>query len=214
MTDFITVQQRGAMFRATCDLINLLLKSMEVGEHSFHLNKQLLDRLASASINCPGFTPVMKDDIVWLSAMDEQKLSLCNQPANADTWRHIYALAPKPGAPNDLIEVSFKDFAPSFVANLRLVVHRRHPYADAERQPLPQLGGKAVYSRESAGHGRSLGLLLGRAWLPDGTGVRQPDACPGCPERVGRDGEDSGSSVDMPVIGLIGWLYFHLFVWF
>lgn len=117
MVDFITLQQRGAMFRATCDLVNLLIKSIEVGEHSLQLNRQLLDRLASAAMKCPGFTPVMKDDVAWLSAMDEQKLSLCNQPVNADTWRHIYALAPKPGTPGDLIEVSGQDLVVRSLAN-------------------------------------------------------------------------------------------------
>lgn len=105
MSAHITIKQRGAMFRATCDLMNLLLKSIQKSPQSTQVNRQLLDRLAAAAMECPGFTPLMKDDIAWIMNMEGEKLRRYNLPQNPFSWRHIYALTPKCGSSLDVIEV-------------------------------------------------------------------------------------------------------------
>ncbi|OAA60104.1 RNA recognition, RNP-1 [Cordyceps fumosorosea ARSEF 2679] len=104
MTACITVAQRGAMFQATCDLLRLLLKSLDKGDDPVNLSNQLLRRVAKAAMECPGFTALMKDDIVWIVGMSEDEQRAYGQPRFASSWRHQYALVPKLGMPLDVVE--------------------------------------------------------------------------------------------------------------
>ncbi|KGQ06603.1 hypothetical protein BBAD15_g8071 [Beauveria bassiana D1-5] len=104
MTDCITVSQRSAVFQATCDLLRLLLKSLDKGDDPVTLNKQLLRRVVKAAMECPGFTVLMKDDVAWIVGMSEGEQRSYGQPRFANSWRHQYALAPKPGMPLDMVE--------------------------------------------------------------------------------------------------------------
>lgn len=75
------------------------------------LNTQLFRRLMTAALSCPGFTPLMKDDIVYLSKMSEaEAIRQYGLYPSARSWRHQYALAPKPGMPPDVVEVSATSF--------------------------------------------------------------------------------------------------------
>lgn len=47
----------------------------------------------------------MKDNISWLANVSEEEQRVHGQPRFASSWRHQYCLAPKPGAPLDVIEV-------------------------------------------------------------------------------------------------------------
>ncbi|TQW01121.1 RNA recognition, RNP-1 [Cordyceps javanica] len=104
MTDCITVGQRSAMFQATCDLLRLLLKSLDKNDDPVNLNKQLLRRVTKAAMECPGFTAIMKDDVAWIVGMSEGEQRIYGQPRFANSWRHQYALVPKPGMPLDVVE--------------------------------------------------------------------------------------------------------------
>lgn len=104
MTDCITVSQRGAMFQATRDLLQLLLKSLDKGSDPVNLNKQLLRRVTRAAMECPGFTTLMKDDVAWIAGMSDAEQRSYGQPRFASSWRHQYALVPKPGMPLDVVE--------------------------------------------------------------------------------------------------------------
>lgn len=106
MTDFITIKERRAIYKATCELIRMLERSIQKGDDMVNLNHSLMRRIALAAIKCPGFTPCMKDDIIWLSSMSEWDPACFVQPRFADCWRHQYTLAPKPGIPKDVLEVS------------------------------------------------------------------------------------------------------------
>ncbi|KAJ6781229.1 hypothetical protein PWT90_05092 [Aphanocladium album] len=104
MTDCITVNQRNAMFQATRDLLRLLQKSLDKGDDPVSLNRQLLRRVAKAAMECPGFTTLMKDDIAWIMGMSDGEQHSYGQPRFASSWRHQYALVPKPGMPLDVVE--------------------------------------------------------------------------------------------------------------
>lgn len=105
MTDCITLKQRSAVFQATQDLIRLLLRSLEKGDDPINLNRQLLRRVTKAAMECPGFTTLMKDDVAWLVGMVDGEQRVHGQPRFASSWRHQYALTPKPGMPLDVVEV-------------------------------------------------------------------------------------------------------------
>lgn len=104
-TDRITISQRHAAFAATCELLRLLERSIEKQDDPINLNTQLLRRLATAGMKCPGFTPLMKDDIAYLAGLCDVEEGAYNQPHFACSWRHQYSMSPKPGVPCDVLEV-------------------------------------------------------------------------------------------------------------
>ena len=95
------------MFKAVCELIRLLKRSIATRQDPISLSDQLLGRLVSVAMSCPGFTPLMKDDISFFARLEEQDDRKYNQPRFANSWRHQWAIAPKPGMPLDVLEVSF-----------------------------------------------------------------------------------------------------------
>jgi hypothetical protein len=89
---------------------------MAVAPNASKLSDQLLKRVVTAAINCPGFTPLMKDDLSSFVHLSEQELRTCGLPLSAGSWRHQYAIAPKIGVPSDVIEVSFVEGCPHVVS--------------------------------------------------------------------------------------------------
>lgn len=107
MSDYITVRQRHAVYDATIKLISLLTAALqrEPRAHETVLNEQLLKRLVTAAMLCPGFSVVQKDNIAVVARLAEERARAnFNQPRFADLWSHLYALCPKPGVPLDLLE--------------------------------------------------------------------------------------------------------------
>ncbi|KZZ88065.1 RNA recognition motif domain protein [Moelleriella libera RCEF 2490] len=103
-TDRITISQRRAIFRATCELARLLLRSIQKQDDSVNLTRQLYRRLVNCAMRCPGFTPLMKDDIAFLATLSDLEGRGFNQPRFASCWRHQYSIAPKAGIPLDVLE--------------------------------------------------------------------------------------------------------------
>ncbi|PHH67600.1 hypothetical protein CDD80_707 [Ophiocordyceps camponoti-rufipedis] len=103
-TDRITLSQRQAMYNATERLLQVLQEKVKRGSDTANLTPQLLMRLTNTAMACPGFTPLMKDNIAWLMQVPETDQRFFGQPLHACAWRHQYSLAPKPGTPLDVIE--------------------------------------------------------------------------------------------------------------
>lgn len=89
--------------------MRLLTRSVNKGDDPVNLNLQLHRRLVHVAMTCPGFTPLMKDDIAFIVRMNEEKMRFYNQPPHASSWRHHYALAPKPGVVIDVLQVSLHE---------------------------------------------------------------------------------------------------------
>lgn len=106
MTAFITVRQRHSVFKAALDLLRLLLQAIKDKKHEEHFTQQLLRRLYTAAMLCPGFSVSQKDDIAYMINLSDQQEREFNQPRFANCWTHIYTMAPKPGIPLDVLEVS------------------------------------------------------------------------------------------------------------
>ncbi|OAQ60636.1 RNA recognition, RNP-1 [Pochonia chlamydosporia 170] len=104
VTDRITISQRQAIFKATCELARLLSRSIHKQDDPVNLTTQLYRRLVTTAMKCPGFTPLMKDDIACLAGLSEMDERRYNQPRFANSWRHQYSIAPKPGMPLDVLE--------------------------------------------------------------------------------------------------------------
>lgn len=105
-TDCITISQRHAVYIGTERLLSILADKVSRGVDPVNLNAQLQTRLLNAALACPGFTPLMKDNISWLLQVPEAEQRFFGRPSHAHSWRHQYSLAPKPGMPLDVIEVS------------------------------------------------------------------------------------------------------------
>jgi hypothetical protein len=106
MTEFITLRQRHAMFKATMELIRLLGYHVKDKKDQVNLTSQLLRRLISAGMTCPGFTIQQKDCIASSVNMPEIEMRGYSMPRYSWSWTHQYALGCKPGVPLDVIEVS------------------------------------------------------------------------------------------------------------
>lgn len=103
-TDRITIGQRRAAFKATCELLRLLARSIQKQDDPVNLNNQLQRRLVNAAMKCPGFTPLMKDDIACIAGLSDVDERAFNQPRFASCWRHQYSISPKPGISFDVLE--------------------------------------------------------------------------------------------------------------
>ncbi|GKT66602.1 RNA-binding domain protein [Colletotrichum tofieldiae] len=100
----VTVQQRYVIHKATCDLIRILVSSIQERRDELNLTHRLLKRVVTAAMRCEGFSVLQKDDIAYLVGMDEMEQRAFGQPRFAEAWRHLYVLVPKTGVPLDVIE--------------------------------------------------------------------------------------------------------------
>lgn len=131
MTAHITIRQRYRIYKTTVDMIQILQNTIFNSDHQRRpfflapgavandyvriaelLNEKLLRRLVHAAMGCAGFSPLMKDNIAYISGLDERQLRQYGVPAQADRWRHFYALNPNPGVPGDVIDVCLPAFCP------------------------------------------------------------------------------------------------------
>ena len=106
VADRITLRQRHAIYEATMKLIALLKQAL-AREHRSHetvINSQLMKRLVTAGMLCPGFSVVQKDNIAALAEMDQERARMFNQPRFAEQWVHMHGICPKPGTPIDVLE--------------------------------------------------------------------------------------------------------------
>ena len=120
MTELVTIKQRHYIYNAALKMIGFLKETIDRAANPARSNRdrdrapnadrltiQLFNRLIAAAMSCPGFTVNQKDNIAYLAYMDEGGMRSFNQPRLADAWRHQYALGVKPGAPLDVVEVSY-----------------------------------------------------------------------------------------------------------
>lgn len=107
-TEHITIKTRSQIYAAVIELLKLLRRAITDGKFNARLTPQLRNRLARAAMLCPGFTPLMKDNIVALAGISEQEACQAyNQPRGAHLWLHQYGIGVKLGVPLDVLEVSF-----------------------------------------------------------------------------------------------------------
>ncbi len=106
MADRITLRQRHSIYDATMKLIGLLKQALarENQTHETVINPQLMKRLVTAAMLCPGFSVVQKDNIAALAEMDQDRARAFNQPRFAEQWVHLHGICPKPGVPLDVLE--------------------------------------------------------------------------------------------------------------
>lgn len=105
MVDYITIEERNLMHKATIDLLTLLVERVSEKD-DICLTPMLLKRVWKAALKCRGFTPTMKDDIVFICQVDDQTAAEYGVAPYAPYWKYLWTIGPKPGAPVDLMLVS------------------------------------------------------------------------------------------------------------
>ncbi|KAK7754587.1 hypothetical protein SLS62_003370 [Diatrype stigma] len=104
-TELITIKTRSQIYQTVVDLLKLLQRAIADKKSENRLTPQLFNRLAKSAMLCPGFTPLMKDNIAVLANISEEETCRgYNQPRFANMWLHQYGLVVRPGAPLDVIE--------------------------------------------------------------------------------------------------------------
>ena len=129
MTHYITIRQRYRIYKAAVDMIAVLqgaiynsdrhrpfgYDNMRMAEV---LNEKLLKRVIRAAMSCPGFSPLMKDNIAFVSSLDAGQVANYVVPEHANRWRHVYTLMPNPNIPADVIDVRLPTFSFPFQPSL------------------------------------------------------------------------------------------------
>ncbi|KAH8654511.1 hypothetical protein BGZ60DRAFT_342292, partial [Tricladium varicosporioides] len=103
MVDYITIEDRNLLHRATKDLLLLLVERVNDETDSVNLTQMLLKRVWRAAIRCPGFTPTMKDDIVYICGVDDRTAQELGLAPYAPHWKYLWTIGPKAGVPADLL---------------------------------------------------------------------------------------------------------------
>jgi hypothetical protein len=106
MVDYITIEDRNLLYKATIDLITLLQERVGPNCEDVNLTPMLFKRVWRAALKCKGFSPSMKDDIVYKCKLDSTIACENGLPPFAADWTNLWTIGPKPGTPNDLVLVS------------------------------------------------------------------------------------------------------------
>jgi hypothetical protein len=106
MVDYITIEDRNMLHKATLDMLNLLIDRVNTNKDDICLTPMLLKRVWKAGLRCPGFTPSMKDDIVFICQIDDQTAMDYGVAPYASFWKYLWTIGPKPGVPIDVLLVS------------------------------------------------------------------------------------------------------------
>lgn len=125
MADYITIKERHAVYECCMKMIGVLVGKIESFKSNEHVRReqtrnskeknveaerltpQLLDRLVTSAMLCPGFSVVQKHNIATVASLPEQKSRDFNQPRFPDSWRHQWTLIPKADMPIDVLEVCY-----------------------------------------------------------------------------------------------------------
>jgi len=107
MVDFITIDARQQLHKTTITLLELLVERVNNNEDmNVNMSHMLLKRVWRAALQCPGFTPAMKDDIIYLANLSPQLAIENGLAPHASYWNKLWCIGPKPDAPVDVLLVS------------------------------------------------------------------------------------------------------------
>ncbi|ATZ53869.1 hypothetical protein BCIN_09g06370 [Botrytis cinerea B05.10] len=106
MVNHITCQDRELLYKATMQLLGLLVERVDNNDDPVNLNAQLLKRVWRTALKCEGFSPCMKDNIVYKLKIDSTTAFECGVPPQADLWSNVWTIGPRKDVAYDLVQVS------------------------------------------------------------------------------------------------------------
>jgi hypothetical protein len=105
MVDYITIEDRSLLHNTTKRMLEILIERVN-NDDDINLNMMLLKRVWRAALTCQGFTPSMKDDIVFIAGLDDRTAIEFGLAPHASFWNKLWTIGPKREAPVDLLLVS------------------------------------------------------------------------------------------------------------
>ncbi len=107
MVDYITLDDLIQLHQTTIRLLELLKDRISNNFEDIHLTPMLYKRAWLAALTCPGFTPVMKDDIKIVCDIDDKTAIGHGLPQFASFWHPFWTITQKPNMPQDVVLVSY-----------------------------------------------------------------------------------------------------------
>ncbi|ESZ91616.1 hypothetical protein SBOR_8015 [Sclerotinia borealis F-4128] len=108
MVDHVTCLDRELLYKATIQLLALLVERVDNNDDPLNLNAQLLKRVWRTALKCEGFSPCMKDNIVFKMNIDPQIALELGVPPQADLWSYVWTIGPRKDVAYDLVEYYIK----------------------------------------------------------------------------------------------------------
>ena len=106
MVDYITIEDRNLLHHTTRRMLEILVERVVNDDDSVNLNNMLVKRVWRAALTCPGFTPCMKDDIVFIAGLGDRTAIDFGLAPHASFWNKLWTIGPKADAPVDVLLVS------------------------------------------------------------------------------------------------------------
>ncbi|TQS39421.1 hypothetical protein Golomagni_00054 [Golovinomyces magnicellulatus] len=106
MVDYISIKNRNNLHEVTIKLLKILKNYIETQPENAHITPMLYKRVWRAALNCQGFSPSQKDDIVLIVDLPDEQAKEFGLPPFAASWKRLWTIGVRPGAPNALIMAS------------------------------------------------------------------------------------------------------------
>ncbi|KAH9905326.1 hypothetical protein F4778DRAFT_779668 [Xylariomycetidae sp. FL2044] len=100
----ITIATRSHIYESYFLLLKTMVQFLAKNPNHARVTPELLKRMVTAAMLCPGFTCLQKDNVAHLVGMPDLDARQFNLPRFPGLWRHLYAVGPKPGRPLDVLE--------------------------------------------------------------------------------------------------------------
>ncbi|TGO81517.1 hypothetical protein BPOR_1122g00010 [Botrytis porri] len=141
MVNHITCQDRELLYKATMQLLGLLVERVENNDDPVNLNAQLLKRVWRTALKCEGFSPCMKDNIVFKMKIDPTTAFECGVPPQADLWSNIWTIGPRKDVAYDLVQYYVKLIHDATTEKKQLTLAEKAAARAEEVPRLPSLFG-------------------------------------------------------------------------
>ncbi|KAM3075932.1 hypothetical protein ACMFMF_005278 [Clarireedia jacksonii] len=133
--EYVTCADRQMLYKATVQLLELLVERVENAEDPINLNHMLLKRVWRTALRCEGFSPTMKDNIVYRMNIDSQLALELGVPPKADLWSYVWCIGPRKDVPYDLYYIKIIQDATAEKKHMSLAEKAASQANEAPRLP-------------------------------------------------------------------------------
>ncbi|TGO09846.1 hypothetical protein BTUL_0152g00010 [Botrytis tulipae] len=141
MVNHVTCQDRELLYKATMQLLGLLVERVDNNDDPVNLNAQLLKRVWRTALKCEGFSPCMKDNIIYKMKIDPTTAFECGVPPQADLWSNIWTIGPRKDVAYDLVQYYVKLIHDATTEKKQLTLAEKAAARAEEVPRLPSLFG-------------------------------------------------------------------------
>ncbi|RKF76028.1 hypothetical protein GcM1_230069 [Golovinomyces cichoracearum] len=92
MADYISIKNRNNLHEVTVRLLKILKNYIETQPEDAHFTPMLYKRVWRAALNCQGFSPSQKDDIVLIIDLPDEQAKEFGLPPFAASWKRLWTI--------------------------------------------------------------------------------------------------------------------------